>query len=104
MGSTEEAALLLAGQNILLKLGKAATYTPSVGDPVSCTVHYENELTVTPGSFDIQAHGPLETIEGLLSELGREPDKGDQFTIGSDTYTVQTVLDNDGMFVLLAVK
>ena len=104
MGDVEEAALLLAGQDILSKLGRSATYTPLVGDPVSCQVHYENELTITPGGYDVQAHGPLQTIEGLLSELGQEPGKGDQFTIGSDTYTVQTVLDNDGLFVLLAVK
>lgn len=104
MGSVEDAALQTAGEDILSKLGQSATYKPVVGDPVSCTVHYDNELSVTPEDYDIQAHGPLQTVEGLLHELGREPGKNDKFIIGSTTYKVQTVLENDGLFVLLAVK
>ena len=104
MGLVEEAALLLASENVMSLLGKAATYTPLVGDPVSCNVHYETENAIEPGGYDAQTYKPLETIEGLLTELGKEPVKGDRLTIGSSTYTVQTVLENDGIFILMAVK
>jgi len=104
MGTVEEAALQRAGEDIMSKLGQSATYQPVVGDQVTCTVHYDRELSVTPEDYDVQAHGPLETIEGLLHQLGQEPNDGDKFIIGSITYIVKGILENDGIFVMCQVK
>jgi hypothetical protein len=109
MGTVETEALLKAGEDIMSKLGQPATYRPGNGDPVSCTVHLDEDLKITPDNFDLQAYHPTKTIEALLHEIGQIPKKahgstpGDTFEIGSYSYEVKTVLEQDGIFVMVGV-
>jgi len=81
-----------------------ATFTPATGDPVPLVrVELSKEVDPQAVNFDSQAWAQVQTIEGLLSEIGREPDKSETFIISAVTYTVQKVLENDGYFVKMAV-
>jgi hypothetical protein len=109
MGTVEDNALIAAGERIMAKWGQAATYRPGNGEPVSCTVHLDEDLKITPENFDLQAYHPTKTIEALLHEIGQIPKKahgstpGDTFEIGSYSYEVKTVLEKDGIFVMVGV-
>lgn len=84
---------------------QTVTYTPAVGDSVSCLVHIRKETLMQPGSFEAQIYGQETTVEGLLSVFGKEPDRGETFTtVGGTVYTVQSVLENDNRIVKAVVK
>ena len=44
------------------------------------------------------------TIEAMLKDLGREPDRDDTFVLAGTTYTVLAVIENDGRFVRVSVR
>lgn len=98
-----------AAEDIFDKEGIAATYTPSVGDPVPCQIDYMQNVNLEPEGYDSQIWGTGKTVEAILSILGKEPDTDETFTITEGKYidtvlTVQTVLENDGLFVTVVVK
>jgi len=39
------------------------------------------------------------SIEALLSEIGQEPNRYDIFTVGAETFTVSSIIRNDGLTV-----
>jgi hypothetical protein len=39
------------------------------------------------------------SIEALLSEIGQEPNRNDIFTVGAETFTVSSIIRNDGLTV-----
>jgi len=82
----------------------AAVFTPAVGDPVSLNVDVSTGTDFQPGGLDVQAWGTETTLEYLLSDIGREVNKGETFTVGGTVYTVQDVERNDGLFVMVNVK
>ncbi len=104
---SEEATFNQAAQDIVDAQGQSATFTPLVGDPVSCTVNPEIEVEFQPAG-ESQVWEPGTTIEYLLSEVGKEADPGDTFLIAAGiyagTYTVKAVLENDGRFCKVTVK
>lgn len=108
--ATAEEIFNQAAEDIFDKQGVAATYTPSVGDPVeNCKIDVVRGVELEPQGFDSQIWGSGTTIKALLSVLGKEPDADETFTITEgdyeDTvYTVLVVLENDGRFVKVAVK
>jgi hypothetical protein len=83
---------------------KDAVFTPAVGDPVPCKINLEFDVDLEPHGFDSQVWSRGTTIEAILNVLGKEPDKGETFTVGETDYTVQTVQENDGRFVKVVVK
>ena len=105
MGTVEETAFLAAGDKVMEKLGKAAMYYPVDGEEISCTVHLDEELTTSPDGFDLKAYQATKTIEALFSEIGKFPQKGERFVIGSYSYEVKSVIpqDSSDIFVLIAV-
>jgi hypothetical protein len=92
-----------AAADILHAVGETATFTPSGGDPVSCYVNVEFNVELQPGGGDAEVYAQGTTVEALLSEILIEPNRGDVFTVGDDTYTVQAPLENDGIFVKVQV-
>lgn len=107
--ATAEEIFNQAAEDIFDKQGVAATYTPSIGDPVVCQVNVVRGIDLEPQGFDSQVWGSGITLEAVLSVIGKEPDTDETFTITEgdyeDTvYTVLTVLENDGRFVKVAVK
>lgn len=83
--------------------GVAASYTPYGGAAVACTVILHKATAPQPQGYEAQAWGPGTTIESRLSETTSEPNRNDTFLIGSTTYTVQEVLENDDYVVKTAV-
>lgn len=92
------------GESLVDTMGVSATYTPSVGDAVTLNVLLDKGVQMQPGPYEAQAHAQGVTISALLSELGKEPDRDETFTIGATTYTILTVLENDNLFVRCSVR
>ena len=82
-----------------------AVFTPAAGDPVPLKVNVEKGVDLQPGSLDAQAWGTATTLEYLFSDIGREADKGEYFTMDADgtVYTVQAVEENKDGFVKAVV-
>jgi hypothetical protein len=93
-----------AAQKILDHSGADATYTPDGGTVIPCKVFYRVEIEEQPSGLQGTAWAPIQTIEGLLSDWGQEPNKDDVFVVGSTSYTVFRVLDNDGRWCKVGVK
>jgi len=99
---TSEEIFAKAAVDIFTKFGEA-TFTPSGGVAVSCHVDIVRDVELQPGGFETEVYAHGITIETLISEITNEPNRGDVFTVGDDTYTVQTPLGNDGRFVKVQV-
>jgi hypothetical protein len=83
--------------------GEAAVFTPEVGDPIDCMVFIDFNVMLQPSGVEVQVWQRGTTIEALLSEIGREPNRGETFTVDSVDYTVQAILENDGLTVKAVV-
>jgi len=90
--------------DIFSALGRSATYTPAVGDPVSCQVDLVIQSDQQPVGFESTVLEPETVIEYILDEVGREADPGDVFTVSGVDYTVKELRENDGWTVKIVVK
>ena len=82
-----------------------ATFTPLVGNPVTgLNVSLVSEMDFQPGGYESSVHDVTKTVEYLFEDIGREAKRGEKFLIGSTTYTVEAVLENDLRFVKVSVK
>ena len=93
-----------AAVDIFNALGRDAVYQPASGDPVSLKVNIEQAVALQPDGYEARVYAEGDVLEYLLADAGKEADRGETFTIGSTTWTVQSVLRNDGRFVSVAVK
>ncbi len=93
-----------AAEKLFNRIGRDAIYTPVVGSPVNCKIVIERDVDLEPLGFNAQIWGRGITIEAVLSELGKEPDAEETFTVDGIIYEAQTVKENDGRFVLIIVK
>lgn len=80
-------------------VGVDATFTPSGGAAIPCRVILERNVLMQPSSMDVQVWERGTTIEAQLAEIINEPNRGDAFTIGTETFTVQSIEENDGITV-----
>ena len=97
--------MLAALPGVLRDLGEAAVYTPYGGAAVACHVCIDFNVALEPDGMTTQAWQRATVIEALLSELGSvEPDRNATFLVDGVTYTVQRILENDGLTVKMAVK
>lgn len=80
-------------------VGEAATYNPAGGTAVSCRVIVNRDILLQPDGITAQAAAPGTSIEAALAVIGQEPNRGDTFTVGSETFTVQAIARNDGIIV-----
>lgn len=84
-----------------------AVFTPATGDSIPCLVFIDFNVQLQPAGMEVQIWQQGTTIEALLSEIGREPNRGEIFTLdipSDDTvYTVQAILENDGLTVKAVV-
>lgn len=90
-------------EDIFSKLGVDAVFTTGWVD-TDCTVNLSTDIQNEPFGVDAQVWGSNITIEAILSEIGKEPDKDDTFTIDGTVYTVQTVQANNDRTVKVIVK
>jgi len=95
-----------AMDDLAATLGETATYTPADGGEAvpGVPVNVEIEVEGQPDGFGGAAWTDVRTIECLLADLGRVPEDGDTFTLGGTDWTVGRVIENDGVFVKVAVK
>jgi hypothetical protein len=84
--------------------GEDATYTPLTGDPLPVKVWIQKDVELQPPDFNGQAVELKTVLECLLSQVLTVPQRGSTFLAGSTTYTVQSVLANDGRILKLVVK
>lgn len=90
-------------EDIFSKLGVDAVFTTG-GVDTDCKVDLSTGIQNEPFSVDAQVWGNNVTIEAILAEIGKEPDKNDTFTIDETIYIVQTIQENDGRTVKTVVK
>lgn len=84
-------------------IGENATFTPSGGAAISCRVILERSVLMQPSSMEAQVWERGTTIEAQLAEIIDEPNRGDTFAIGSETFTVQSIEENDGITIKVIV-
>lgn len=90
--------------SFLAAKGESANFTPSVGAPIPCMVFIDFNVEFQPAGTETQVWERGTVIEALLSEIGREPDRGETFTLaGGIVYTVKAILANDGLSVKAVV-
>ncbi|MDX9819493.1 MAG: hypothetical protein RBT16_11305 [Desulfococcus multivorans] len=88
---------------IFAAAGEDAVFMPAAGNPIPCKVFIDFDVSLEPAGVDARVWQQGTVIEALLSEIGREPDRGETFTIGSETFTVQAILENDRLSVKMQV-
>lgn len=102
MGLRAEFAAVLP--EIFTSEGEEAVFTPAAGDPVDCHVFIDFNVMLQPAGVEVQVWQQGTTIETVFSEIGREPNRGETFTLaGGIVYTVQAILENDGLTVKAVV-
>ena len=100
---SEEAAFDTMADDLFDQIGVDATFTPAAGDPVALKVALKSVLTFQPTSYETRSWQGEVSIEFVIDDLGREPNRGETFTVDSVVYTVQGVVENNGRFCAVAV-
>ena len=100
---SEEAAFDEMGDDLFDELGVDATFTPAAGDPIPLKAAVKTSLEMTPTAFEARTWQGTGFIEFVLDDIGREPNRGETFTIDGDVSTIQAVTANDGRFCTVAV-
>lgn len=102
---TAETAFDRADENIFDSLGQAATYNPSVGDPVACQIFLDFEVDLQPPGYESGAWEKGILLEARLDEIGKEPNEGETFDLtgSSRRFTVRSIIENDGRDVKAVV-
>ena len=94
---------------IFLAAGETAVFTPATGSPVSCYVFINFNVELQPSGMEVQVWERGTVIEALLTDsgegaaTGREPARGETFTVAGTVYTVKAILENDGLTVKVTV-
>lgn len=81
----------------------SARYFPRGGDPVSTVLMIDREVTRFPGVFDSAV--PDNQVEIVLRyDHILHANKGDRITVGNETFTVESVIEDDHFGIRVAVK
>lgn len=83
--------------------GEDAVYTPAGGVAVDLKIFIDFNVMLQPEGISTQVWDRGTVIEALLSDMAAEPNRGDTFVYDSTTYTVQAILENDGLSVKMQV-
>lgn len=100
---SEEAAFDTMADDLFDQLGVDATFTPSAGDPVMLKVAFKSLLAMQPTGYETRSWQAENSIEFVLADIGREPNRGETFTVDSTSYRVEAVIENTGRFCSVAV-
>jgi hypothetical protein len=84
-------------------LGEDATFSPVGGLSIGCSVIVNRSVLLQPSGMDAQVFERGTTIDVILADIGAEPNRGDVFTVGTETFTVQSIDSNDGHTVTVVV-
>lgn len=87
-------------RDIMTALGVAAVYTPTGGGtPVNTLALVEHLVGIVGGADFYASASETRTVISLLVEDVGIIEAGDQITADSITYTVQSLIDNNGIVV-----
>jgi hypothetical protein len=100
---SEEATFDEMGEDLFDALGVDATFTPAAGDPIPLKVDFKNDIALQPTGYETRSWQGEKTIEFVLDEIGREPNRGEKFEIDGTDYTVQSIVENSGRFCKVTV-
>jgi hypothetical protein len=81
-----------------------ATFTPTTGAAKVVSVIIDKSVDLQPAGFSSAVVAQSITIEAILAELGKEPDRDETFTVSGTVYTVLSVVENDGYTVKVQVR
>ena len=86
-------------------IGDDAVYTPYGGAALPpLRVIIDRSFSLHPAG-DAQVYERGVTIEVILDDISNvEPNRGSTFVVGSETFTVQSILENDGLTAVCVVK
>jgi hypothetical protein len=97
-------AVFAAADAIFMPLiGEDAVFTPAAGAAIPCKIFIDFSVLLQPAGVEAHIWERGTTIEALLSEIGREPKRGETFEYDSVVYTVKSILENDGLTVKAVV-
>lgn len=86
------------------EIGSDAVFKPASGPDVpDCRIIINRDILMQPESMTAQVYERGISIEALISEIGRAPVRGEQFAVGVETFTVQSLVRNDGLTVEVTV-
>ena len=92
---SEAAAFNQMAEDIRDVIFEDSIFIPEIGDRVSLKVKYDQRIADQPVGLSATALAYEQEIEFVFSDLGRLPEPGEQFLIGSEYYLVQRVIDHD---------
>lgn len=82
------------------EIGSDAVFKPASGPDVpDCRIIINRDILMQPESMTAQVYERGTSIEAQISQIGRAPVRGEQFAVGAETFTVQSLVRNDGMTV-----
>ena len=90
---------------IFTAAGETAVFTPATGSAIPCYVFINFNVELQPSGMEVQVWERGTVIEALLIDagegaaIGREPARGETFTVDGTVYTVKAILENDGLTV-----
>ncbi|MCK9362131.1 MAG: hypothetical protein M0P74_00790 [Syntrophales bacterium] len=89
--------------DVFSEAGEEALFTPAIGAAIPCHVFIDFNVKLQPGGTTGQIFAQGTTIEALLSEIGREPNRDETFTVDGIVYKVKSPLENDKLTVKVVV-
>jgi len=102
MGIRSEIADMTA--DLFASKGEDAFFHPAEGDPVPCRVFIDFDVDVKVEDMETQVWEKTTVIDANLAEIGRQPYRGEGFTVAGVSYRVTRILENKGFNVKAAVK
>lgn len=90
-------------EDIFDHAGVDAIFIPAADDPVACKVLLNEETREQPDGYNAVVYARYKTLEVQYADLGREPNRGEYFTVSAKAYTVQSIDSNDGRCVVVVV-
>jgi hypothetical protein len=101
--ATDDVFESMARRNLAI-LGDWATWTSRGNVPRRVRVWLEQETSPQVDGFESVVYAAGWTVEAMLDDLRKEPDKGETFAVNGMVFSVTSILENDGRFVKAAVK
>ena len=80
----------------------SAIYTDTELNETECSVFLDHDVILQPDSYEAQVVESGSTITAKYSDVG-EPKAGSTFLIGSTTYTVHRITENNRELVTMVV-
>ena len=81
----------------------AGTYTPSGGSPVPVDVVLTRDVEIAPSGYDTIMSDRV-TVAAFSKSVVASPAKDATLVVGSETWTVQRVIFDDGSIVQAALR